>query len=107
MKIGEITDLRTIEQNKKLWALLTDVSRQVEWEVNGHKCYLDNWDWKTIFTAAFRKHHRLTRGVDGGFVILGMGTSRMTKPEMSDLFMIIEAFGNERGVRWSEPIGNV
>lgn len=94
-------ELRTGEQNKKLWALLTDISKQVEWEVNGHKCYLDNWDWKDIFTAALRRHHRLTNGIDGGFVILGMHTSRMTKSEMSDLFDIIMAFGNEKGVKWT------
>lgn len=96
-------DLRTPEQNKKMWGMLTDISTQVEWEVNGAKCYLDNRDWKDIFTAALRKHHRLTRGIDGGFVILGMHTSRMTKQEMSDLFEIIWSFGASKGVKWSDP----
>lgn len=81
--------------------MITDVSKQIEWEVNGHKCFLDKFDWADIFTAALRKHHRLTNGIDGGFVILGMHTSRMTKQEMSDLFFIIEAFGAEKGVKWT------
>ena len=97
-------DRRTQEQNSLLWPRLRDISRQVEWVVNGQKCFLDEWDWKDIFTAALRKHHRLTIGIDGGFVILGMHTSKMSKSEMSDLLDIIVAFGNERGVTWSEPL---
>ena len=41
-------------------------------------------------------------GIDGGFVILGMHTSRMTKQELGDLIDIIYAFGAERGVKWTQ-----
>jgi hypothetical protein len=40
-------------------------------------------------------------GLDGGFVVLGQSTSKMTKAEMCDLQTLMEAFGAEKGVRFS------
>jgi len=40
-------------------------------------------------------------GLDGGFVVLGTSTSKMTKAEMCDLQALMEAFGAEKGVRFS------
>lgn len=84
---------RSNEQNKRLWAMLTDVSRQVEW----YGKTLSPEDWKHLFTASLQKT-RAVPGIDGGFVVLGLSTSRMTKAEMSDLQTLIEAFGAEKGV---------
>jgi len=42
-------------------------------------------------------------GIDGGFVVLGKSTSKMTKPEMSELQDLIEAFGAQQGVRFTAP----
>jgi hypothetical protein len=36
-------------------------------------------------------------------VVMGVSTSRMSKRELGDLMTLIEAFGAERGVEWSEP----
>lgn len=88
---------RTTEQNKKLWAMLNDVARQVEWY--GQK--LGPYDWKHIFTAGLKKS-RAVPGIDGGVVILGMSTSKMNKLEFSELIELIYAFGAERGVNWSD-----
>jgi hypothetical protein len=60
-------------------------------------------DWKTMFSASLAKHQRVAQGIDGGFVMLGTRTSRMTVAEMVDLQTLIEAFGAERGVQWSDP----
>lgn len=84
---------RTLPQNDRLWWLLTEVSRQVDWY--GQK--LTPEDWKDVFTASIRKAH-VVPGLDGGFVPLGMRTSDMTKAEMGDLMTLIEAFGAEHGV---------
>ena len=84
---------RSLEQNARMWALLTDVATQVDWY--GQK--LTSEDWKTIFTASLRKA-RVVPGLDGGFVPLGMRTSDMTKAELGDLMTLIEAFGAEHGV---------
>jgi hypothetical protein len=94
---------RSQEQNKRLWAMLGDVSRQVQWHVDGRMVLMDAEDWKHVFTAALKKHQRIAAGIDGGFVILGQSTRRMTVAEMGDLMTLIEAFGAERNVEWSDP----
>ena len=94
---------RTLDQNSKLWPMLQDVSRQVEWFVDGKLQKLAKEDWKEILTAALRKHQRVAAGVEGGFVLLGSRTSRMGKREFAELIEAIYAFGSERGVVWSEP----
>lgn len=90
---------RSLEQNARLWATLSDISRDVEWY--GKK--LSPEDWKHIFTASLRKL-TVVPNLDGtGFVALGLSTSRMTKRELSDLLDLMSAFGNERGVHWTDP----
>lgn len=84
---------RTNEQNDLMWALLTDVSVQVEWY--GKKMTPE--DWKHVFTAALKKQE-MVPGIDGGIVALGQSTSRMTKAQLSDLIELIYAFGAEQGV---------
>ena len=98
----EVTVRRSVEQNKKLWAMLRDVSVQVKWPVDGEMVLMSEWDWKDIFSAALNKHQRVARGIDGGFVMLGAHTSRMTKAEMGDLITLIEAFGAEHNIQWTE-----
>lgn len=88
---------RTIPQNDRMWAMLTDLSGQVEWY--GEQLSPD--DWKTMFTAAMRKE-RVVPGINGGFVVLGQRTSEMTKEELSDLMELIAAFGAERGVTFKD-----
>ncbi len=89
---------RSLEQNARLWAMLADISKQVVW--HGRK--LDSEAWKHVFTAAMKKQD-VVPNIDGtGFVVLGQSTSKMTKGEMSELQTLIEAFGAERDVVWSE-----
>jgi hypothetical protein len=88
---------RSLMQNNRLWALLTDVSQQVDWY--GRK--LAPQEWKDVFTAAMKKQD-VVPGIEGGFVVLGRSTSNMTKAEMNDLQEIISAFGAQHDVKWSE-----
>ena len=88
---------RSLEQNSRLWALLTEVSDQVEWY--GRK--LTPEEWKHVFSAALSKQD-VVPGLDGGFVVLGQSTSRMAIKEMCDLQELICAFGAERGVKFKE-----
>lgn len=89
---------RTLDQNAKLWPMLGDIAKQVEW----HGQHLKDYEWKDVFTAAL-KRYRAVPGIDGGIVLLGMRTSRMTKPELSELIESMYAFGSEHDVVWSEP----
>lgn len=87
---------RSDAQNRRLWAMLKDISQQVDWY--GQR--LTEEEWKDVFSAAM-KRQKVVPGLDGGFVVCGQRTSRMTKQEMSDMQTLMEAFGAERGVAWT------
>ncbi len=87
---------RSSEQNALLWSVLTDLSKQVKW--HGEK--LTKEEFKDLLTAGLKKQ-RAIPGIDGGFVVLGTSTSKMTKQDMTDLITLAHAFGDERGVKWS------
>ena len=89
-------ETRSLQQNARLWAMLTDISQQVDWY--GRKLSPENW--KHVFSAALKKQD-VVPGLDGGFVVLGLSTSKMTVGEMADLQTLMEAFGAENGVRFS------
>ena len=91
-------DKRSLPQNSKLWAMLAEISRQVDWY--GRK--LTPGDWKDVFTASIRVS-RVVPGIDPGtFVVLGLHTSDMTKQEFSDLLELIYAFAAEHGVTFGD-----
>lgn len=87
---------RSTEQNRRLWAMLNEISQQVDWY--GQK--LTPEEWKDVFSAAM-KRTKVVPGIDGGFVVCGQSTSQMTKSEMSEMQTLMEAFGAERGVKFS------
>jgi len=89
---------RSDAQNRRLWAMLSDISAQVDWY--GNK--LSDEEWKDVFTAAL-KRQKVVPGLDGGFVVCGQRTSRMTKAEMAELHELMEAFGAQQGVQFTAP----
>lgn len=93
---------RSLEQNARLWAMLTDVSKQVEWPVNGVNQHLTPDDWKGIISASLDQENRMAAGIRGGFVMLGKRTSKMTIREMTEMIEFLFSFGDERNVKWSE-----
>lgn len=88
---------RTLEQNALMWALLGDLSKQVNWY--GQKLTSD--EWKDVLSASLKKQ-KVVPGIDGGFVVIGARTSQMTKREMSDMCELIYAFGAEQDVIWTK-----
>lgn len=89
---------RSIPANDLMWARLSEIAQQVEW----YGQHLSPEDWKDVLTASLRKA-RVVPGIDpGSFVPLGMRTSDMSKEEMTALLDLIEAFGVERGVVFSD-----
>lgn len=86
---------RTVAQNDKMWAALTDVAGQVEW--HGQKLTPD--DWKLLFLDALTREQRLVPNIDGtGVVDLKRSSSNLSKAEFSDLLELIHAFGANHGV---------
>lgn len=86
---------RSLPQNDRMWAMLTDVARQVPW----HGMVLKADDWKLIFLDALKREVRAVPNLDGtGFVNIGRSSSDLTKQEMTDLIDIIFEFGARHGV---------
>lgn len=86
---------RTLDQNAKLWAMLTDVATQLAW----HGAKLTPNDWKLVFLDGLKREMRIVPNIDGnGFVNLGRSSSDLSKSEMCDLIELIHAFGATHGV---------
>lgn len=90
---------RSLDQNARMWAMLGDVSKQVDWY--GKK--LSPEAWKCVFSASLKKQD-VVPGLHGDFVVIGQSTSAMTIREMSDLMELMSAFGTERGVRFADEV---
>lgn len=89
-------EVRSDAQNRRMWAMLRDISRQVEWY--GQK--LDETDWKHVFSASVEQQ-RAVPGLNGGFVVLGISTRKQSKRWFNDMFLVMEAFAAERGVKFT------
>lgn len=92
---------RSVPQNDRMWAMLTDVATQVQW----HGLKLTPDDWKLMFLDALKREVRAAPNLDGtGFVNLGQSSSDLSKAEMSDLMELIAEFGARHDVAFgAEP----
>lgn len=90
---------RSDQANARMWVLLDALSKQVNW----HGQHLTSDEWKDVMTAAL-KRQKVVPGIDGGFVVLGQRTSRMTRGEMAELQDLIENFGVQQGVDFGEVL---
>jgi hypothetical protein len=78
-----------------MWANLEDIAQQVVWY--GVKLTKD--EWKDVLTAALKKQ-KVVPGLEGGFVVIGARTSKMTVAEMTELIELSTAFGTQQGVKF-------
>ena len=89
---------RSSEQNAKLWAMLSDVSRA---KPQGRE--LPPEIWKCLFMSAAGQQCRFEPSVDGrGVVPIGFKSSRLSKAEFGELLDAIDAYGSQHGVEWSD-----
>lgn len=93
---------RTAQQNRKLWPLLKDLSDQVLWFGNKY----DSDDGKDLITAMVakskRQEQRMAPGIDGGIVMFGQRTSKMTVKQMVEVIEAIYWFGTQQNVKFSD-----
>ena len=90
---------RTDDQNAKMWACLTDLTRKRPFH-NGVKMSPDTY--KCMLMHALGHETRFIPTLDGdGVFPLGMRSSRLTIPEMSDLIELLHAFAAREGVALS------
>jgi hypothetical protein len=89
---------RSLDQNAKMWAMLTEVSRA---KPEGR-----NWTpetWKCAFMHSLGHQIQFADGLDNsGPFPLGFKTSKLTKPQMADLITVIQEYGDRHGVDWSD-----
>ncbi len=88
---------RTLDQNRLMWSLLGEMSAQINW--HGQKLAAE--EWKCVLTASL-KRQKVVPGIDGGFVVIGQSTSKMTKQELSEVIELAYAFGAQQGVTFSD-----
>lgn len=91
---------RNLDQNSLMWVLLGEIAKQLEWPVNGRTQKLSSEDWKDVLSSGLHKEQRIAQGIEGGFVLLGLRTSKMTKAQMSELIEFIYWFGAEKNIKF-------
>jgi len=92
---------RTTDQNAKMWAMLSDVSRSKPEGI------CQNSDmWKAVFMNACGHEVQFVNGLDGQPFPTGFRTSRLSKSQFSELIEFIYEYGSRHGVVWSENYGS-
>ncbi len=89
---------RTLDQNAKFHAMLSDVSRA---KPEGRKMTPDRW--KAVFMQACSHEVAFEIGLDGKPFPVGFSSSRLTVAQMADLITFILEYGDRHDVAWSEP----
>ena len=90
---------RSLPQNDRMWAMLTDIARQLPW----HGKTLRPDDWKLIFLDALKREANNVPNIDGtGFVNINTSSSDLSKQEMTDLIELMFAFGANHGVKFQD-----
>ena len=92
---------RTLPQNDRMWAMLTDVSQQATHYGQKFKPEI----WKVLFMVACSEDTiQVVPTLDGtGLLSLGRSSADLAVDEMSDLIEFIFAYGAENGVKFNEP----
>ena len=90
---------RTLPQNDKMWAMLTEISEQIVY----HGLKLAPDDWKLLFLDALKREVRTVPNLDGnGIVSLGRSSSDLSREEFAGLIEIITEWGVRNGVTFTE-----
>lgn len=90
---------RSTEQNAKMWAMLSDISRA---KPEGR-----NWvpeTWKAAFMHCLGHQVQFCEGLDNsGPFPLGFRSSRLSVSQMADLITCMQEYGDRHGVKWTDP----
>jgi len=88
---------RSTEQNAKMWAMLSDISRAKP----ENRCWVPE-TWKAAFMHCLGHQIQFCEGLDGsGPFPLGFRSSQLTVSQMADLITCIQEYGDRHSVRWS------
>lgn len=91
---------RSIPQNDRMWAMLTDIAAQKEHA--GRRYSPDQW--KILFMHACGREVQFIPALDNStFIPWGQSSSDLSKAEMSELIEFMFAWGAENGVVFHDP----
>ena len=89
---------RSVEQNKKMWAMLHDIARA---KPEGRNWTTDTW--KAAFMHSLGHQVQFAEGLDGnGPFPVGFRSSHLSVAQMADLITVIQEYGDRHGVEWRE-----
>lgn len=92
---------RSLAQNDRMWAMLTDIAAQKEH--CGRKYTPDRW--KVLFMHACGREVQFIPSLDGStFIPWGQSSSDLSKQEMSDLIDFMLSWGVENGVTFHDQV---
>lgn len=87
---------RSLDQNAKLWAMLSDISRAApedrRWTTDV---------WKAAFMHALGHEVQWQPGLNGQPFPVGYRSSRLTKEQFGDLITMVQEYGDRHGVTWT------
>ena len=89
---------RTIPQNDKMWAMLSDISRS---KPDG-KTHTPEM-WKALFMHSLKHEVQFVVGLDGYPFPVGFSSKKLDKQQMGELITFIYEYGDRHNVAWSEP----
>lgn len=96
---------RTLEQNSKLHAMLSDIAKQCEFQ--GKRRNIDTW--KAIFVSAHKiatgGQAEMAIGLEGEVINLRESTAQMGVKRLASLITYIEAWGIQNGVHFNDRWG--
>jgi hypothetical protein len=94
---------RSLDQNAKFHAMCTDVARQAKHMGRS----LTPLQWKCLFVSghavATEAGTDIVPGLEGEFVNIRESTANMGVKRKASLIEYVQAWGDENGVKWSEP----
>ena len=103
MIVDEEKETRSSEQNRKMWAMLGEISEQLQ--INGQS--FDKDRWKAIMLHAWGEQVEFLPTLDGtSFFPYGHQTSKLSTKKMSSFLEFIIAEGAQRGVKFADDVAD-
>ena len=94
LTVDEMKSKRSVEQNSRLWAILTDIAEQLPDEDGKH---YSPETWLSFFKAQILGKDTMI--VDGNFHLVDKRSSNLKVSEFGDFMQQIEVFAVEHGVK--------
>lgn len=105
-------DQHSDEQRKRLNAACGDLERQIRLTEDGRYVHvseapfgqqLSKDDWRGMFMAVLHGMRSVPNPEGAGFIVLSRSSQRLSRKKFQDAITLINAFGDTRGVAWTDP----